>query len=91
METVDQAALTPDQLAALIAGGGYARCEDPKTHIVYHLIQQPEPSTIDDDYVREKLAEAYADIEKNGLKPLDMADIKAELQRRLALRTGSAN
>ncbi len=67
METVDQAALTPDQLAALIAGGGYARCEDPKTHIVYHLIQQPEPSTIDDDYVREKLAEAYADIEKNGL------------------------
>ncbi len=89
METVHQAALTPDQLAAITAGGGYAHFEDPKTRIVYHLIQQPEAPTIDDDYVREKLAEAYADIEKNGLHPVDIAKIKAEVVESANISTGN--
>ena len=81
METTHQAPLTPEQLAAINAGGGFAHCEDPTTHVHYQLIQC-EPRTIDDDYIRAKIEEAYAD--PAGFKPLDMAAIKAELQRRLA-------
>lgn len=84
MESAFPAPLTPDQRAAVAAGGGYARCEDPSTHVVYHLIQQSEPFTIDDDYLRQKLDEAYRDIERNGMAPLDMAAVKAEFERRLA-------
>jgi hypothetical protein len=39
------------------------------------------PPTIDDDYVREKIAEAYADGE---FAPLDMAAVKAEFHKRHA-------
>jgi hypothetical protein len=85
MESTHLAALTPEQLAAINAGGGFAQCEDPTTHVHYHLIQY-EPPTIDEDYVREKIAEADADIAQNGLEALDMASIKAELERRLALK-----
>jgi hypothetical protein len=42
--------------------------------------------TIDDDYVRQKLAEAYADIEQNGLKPFDMEAVREEFRRRIALK-----
>lgn len=86
METTFQAPLTLEQLSAIAAGGGYARCEDPQRHVVYHLYEQGPAPTIDDDYVREKLAEAYADIEQNGLKPLDMEAVKEEFRRRLALK-----
>lgn len=86
METTHQARLTPEQLAAINAGGGIAQCEDPTTHVRYQLIQC-EPSCIDDDYVREKVEEAYADAA--GVEPLDMAAIKAELQRRLAAKRKS--
>jgi hypothetical protein len=89
MDSVHQAALTPDQLAAVKAGGGYARCEDPQTHVVYHLIQQSESPTIDDDYVREKLAEAYADIQNGRFAPWNVDEIKQELQKRLAAESSS--
>ncbi len=78
--------LTPEQLAAVNAGGGFARCEDPDTHAVYHLIQEGESRRLSDDYFREKLAEADADVAKNGLQPLDMGAIKAEFERRLLAR-----
>jgi hypothetical protein len=86
METPQFLPLTPEQIAAVQAGGGFACCEDPATHTVYHLIQQDEPPTLDDDYFREKLAEADADIAKNGLQPLNMEAIKAEFERRLLAR-----
>lgn len=85
METTHQAPLTPEQLDAINAGGGFAQCEDPTTHVRYQLIQCEQP-TIDDDYIREKIEEAYAD--PAGFEPLDMAAIKAELRRRLAANTG---
>ena len=88
MEPIHQAPLTPEQLVAINAGGGFARCEDPTTHLQYHLIQL-EPSTIDDDYVREKIEEAYAEAGEHGFQPLDMAAIKAELNRRLAANSES--
>ena len=86
MDTPYQVPLTPEQLAAINAGGGFAHCQDPATHVQYELIQR-EPMTIDDDYIREKVAEAYSD--PDGFKPLDMAAIKAELQRRLAANDDS--
>jgi hypothetical protein len=85
METHVQAPLTPEQLAAIHAGGGFAQCEDPTTHVLYHLIQFDPPS-IDDQYVRRKIEEAYADAAEIGFEPLDMVAIKAELNRRLATK-----
>jgi len=83
MDASFQTPLTPDQLAAVHAGDGFARVEDPTTHRVYFLIEQAEPPTIDDDYVREKIAEAYADGE---FESLDMAAVKAEFHRRQAMK-----
>jgi hypothetical protein len=85
METPHKAPLTPEQIAAINAGGGFAQCEDPMTHVLYHLIQFP-PTAIDDDYVRQKIEEAYADAATNGFERLDMAAVKAELNRRLAAK-----
>jgi hypothetical protein len=89
METAHLAKLTPEQLAAITAGGGYAFCEDPKTKTIYHLIQQPESSTLEDQYVRQKIEEAYQEIDRNGFQELNMSAIKTELQRRLAARPGA--
>jgi hypothetical protein len=80
MEPTHVAPLTPEQIAAIAAGGGFARCEDPTTRRKYELIEI-EPVTISDDYVRAKVEEAYAD--GAGVEPLDMASVEAELQRRL--------
>lgn len=85
METPYQAPLTSEQLAAISASGGFAQCEDPKTHVMYHLIKLESPS-IDDEYFRQKIEEAYGDAAENGIAPLDMAAIKAELHRRLDSR-----
>jgi hypothetical protein len=89
MEPSVQIPLTPELTAAVHAGGGFAQVEDPNTHRVYFLIEQTvltkqaAPPTIDDNYVREKIAEAYADGE---FEPLDMAAIKAEFHRRQSLK-----
>jgi hypothetical protein len=84
MEPTYQASLTPEQLAAIAAGGGFAHCEDPTNHVQYQLIQL-DPSAIDDNYVREKIEEAYAD--RTGVGPIDFSAIKAELNRRLAAKS----
>ena len=86
MENSQFLPLTPEQIAAVQAGGGFACCEDPATHTVYHLIQQDEPPTLDDDYFRVKIAEADEDIAKHGLQPLDMSAIWRQVQNRLAER-----
>ena len=88
MEPTYQAALTPEQLAAINAGGGFARCEDPTTHVTYQLIQC-DPTNIDDEYVRRKIDEAYADSVNDGFAPLDMVAVKAELYRRLSAKRES--
>jgi hypothetical protein len=83
MDASFQMPLTPEQLAAVNAGGGFARVEDPATHRVYFLIEQAESPAIDDNYVRDKIAEAYAE---GNLEPLDMAAVKAEFHRRQSLK-----
>jgi hypothetical protein len=81
MENTFQVPLTPEQLAAINAGGGYARCEDPTTRIHYQLVQF-EPSTLDDNYIREKLAEAQADVEHGRVAELNFDELRRELQSR---------
>jgi hypothetical protein len=88
MEPTYQAALTPEQIAAITAGGGFARCEDPTTHVRYQLVQIESPN-LDNEYFRGKIEEAYADAGEQGFQPLDMAAIKAELSRRLAAKSNS--
>ena len=88
MDTTYQAALTPEQIAAITASGGFARCEDPTTHVQYQLVQL-DPSSVDDAYIREKIEEAYVDAGEVGYQPLDMVAVKAELNRRLAAKQKS--
>lgn len=80
MNTPRHVPLTPEQLAAVSAGSGFAECEDPTTHTQYHLIKVETP-TLSDDYLRQKVQEAYADGEAT-IAPLDMKSIKAQLANR---------
>jgi hypothetical protein len=83
MDTPLQIALTPEQIAAVQAGAGYARFEDPRTHRVYLLAEQSE-QTISDEYIREKLAEAEGESKLGLCEPWDTSALKAELRARLA-------
>ena len=85
MHTDRQAALTPEQLAALADGDGYACVKDPQTGHFYVLIEQHEP-TLDDEYVREKLDEAQASIDRGEVMEWDLDDVKARLRERRARR-----
>jgi signal transduction protein with GAF and PtsI domain len=82
MDNTFQVPLTPEQLAAINAGDGYARCEDPTTRIHYQLVQF-EPSTLDDNYFREKLAEAEADVARGLVAEWDIEEVRREVQSRL--------
>jgi hypothetical protein len=85
MDSLRIAPLTPEQLAAVQAGNGFARVEDPTTHRVYLLIEQPDVPPISDDYVRRKIEEAYAE---GDVGALDMQAIKAEFRRRQSASSG---
>jgi hypothetical protein len=75
--------LTPQQIAALEAGNGLMVGEDPATHRVYMLIEQVVPS-IDDDYVRARLAEAQSSIDRGQVADWNVDEIKAVVRQRLA-------
>lgn len=85
MEPAHLAPLTPEQLAAMTAGGGFARCEDPSTHLQYQLIQV-ETTTIDDEYILARLAEAQEDVDQGRVADWDVDEIKREVYERLAER-----
>ena len=87
MDSAHQAPLTPEQLAAINAGGGLAHCEDPVTHVQYQLIQL-QPSTVDDDYIRAMLAEAQASVERGEVSDWNVEEIKGEARSRLARLKG---
>lgn len=75
--------LTPAQIAALEAGDGFMVGRDPATNRDYLLIDQTE-STIDDDCIRRKLAEAQASIDRGDVAEWDVDALKSELRQRLA-------
>jgi hypothetical protein len=82
MDAPFPAPLTAEQLAAIHAGDGHARLIDPGTQVVYHVIAQAEPPTIDDDYVRAKLAEAQDDVDRGDVAEWNMEAIKRTLHER---------
>ncbi len=82
MEASSSAPITPEQLAAVQEGGGFALVEDLETHRVYLLIEQGQAPTLDDDYFREKLAEGIAESERGESKPWDVCALKDDLRRR---------
>jgi hypothetical protein len=86
MDTPHQASLTPEQLAAVDAGGGIAQFVDPASNFVYYLIKQSNPPTIGDDYVREKLAEADDDIRQGNFAQWNLDEMKQKLRERLAAK-----
>jgi hypothetical protein len=83
IDSLSQIPLTPEQLAAVAAGGGWARVKDPNTDRVFLIAEEVE-TAVDDDYLRKKIDEAYEDAARSGgFQPLDMRQIKAELHRRI--------
>jgi hypothetical protein len=86
MDTPCQASLTPEQLAAINAGGGFAQFVDPSSRAVYFLIQQANPPLLDDDYFQEKLAEAEVDIQQGNYSEWNLDELKRELLERLAAK-----
>jgi hypothetical protein len=82
MESPSLNPLTDAQIAALEAVGGVGLGEHFVTHRTYLLIEQIEP-TVDDDYVREKLDEAQASIDRGEAGDWDVHEIKAEVRRRM--------
>ncbi len=83
MDAPRQAPLSLEQLAAVREGEGYAQLVDPNTKQVYFLTE-PFTPTIDDDYIRKKLDEAQASIDRGEVSDWNVDDIKAEVSRRLA-------
>jgi hypothetical protein len=57
------------------------RLFDDETHKVYVLVEQPPASALEDDQVRNLLAEADEDIASGNVAPLNMDEIKAEARR----------
>jgi hypothetical protein len=86
VEKIVQAALTPEQLAATMASGGFAYCEDQTNHVHYFLVQY-EPSTLEDDYIREKLAEAQASIDRGDVADWDVDELKRECREAFAKKS----
>jgi hypothetical protein len=62
----------------------HPRCEDPTTRVHYHLIQYEPAAAVDDDYIREMLAEAQADIDRGDVAKWDAEEIKREGRKLLA-------
>jgi len=84
------APLSPEQLAAVREGEGYAHMVDPNTQQVYFLTEPCDP-TLDEDYVRKKLDEAQASIDRGDIADWDVDEIKAEVRQRLAAKKSTSN
>lgn len=79
--------ITPEQRQALAASGGVPiHVEDPDTHKLDVLIEQPQNVPLDNEYIRSELAKGVAAIEAGERLPWDAERIKQEGRRRLAAR-----
>jgi hypothetical protein len=87
MSTAGHVPITPEQLAAVAAGSGFAHVVDPATHRVYLLVEQGKAPTLSDDYFREKIAVGIAERERGECQPWDVEQLKADLLRRHAARS----
>lgn len=81
--------LTPEQIAAVTAAGGVVRAEDPTTHTRYLLVEERQETTLPDEYIREKVAEGLASLDRGEGIPWDLNEQKARLAQRLNQRSQS--
>lgn len=89
MNAPQSAPLSPEQIAAIRAGGGYAQLVDPNTQQVY-VLTEPCVPTLEESYVREKLDEAQASIDRDEVADWDLDEIKAEVRQRLAAQKATS-
>ena len=75
--------LSPEQLAAVQAGDGYAHLVDPNTQQIYLLAESAVP-TVDEDYVCEKLDEAQASVDRGDIADWSLNEMKNEVRQRIA-------
>lgn len=87
MSTTGHVPITPEQLAAIAAGNGFAHVEDPTTNRVYLLVEQGKAPTLSDDYFREKIAVGIAERDRGECQPWDVEQLKAELRNRHSARS----
>jgi hypothetical protein len=90
MSTTGQVSITPEQLAAVAAGNGFAHIEDPSTHRIYLLVEQGKAPTLSDDYFREKIAAGIAERDRGECRPWDVEQLKADLHLRHAANSAEA-
>ena len=84
MSTMGHVPITPEQLAAVAAGNGFAHVEDPTTRRVYLLVEQGEAPTLSDEYFRAKIAEGIAESDRGECQSWNVEELKSELRRRLS-------
>jgi hypothetical protein len=79
--------LTPEQRQAIAANDGLPiRFEDPETHKLYVLIEQPPDLSLDEAYIRDEVANGIAALDAGQRIAWDPERIKQEGRRRLASR-----
>lgn len=88
MSTTGNVPITPEQLAAVLAGNGFAHVEDPVTHRVYLLVDQGTAPTLSDDYFRDKIAAGIAERDQGECQPWNAEQLKADLRRHDARSVG---
>lgn len=87
MEVNSQTFLTPEQVAAIEAGNGFAHAQDPVSRRVYLLVDQGRAPTLPDEYFRQTISEGLAEADRGESEPWDVERMKIELLRRHAART----
>lgn len=90
MDTVGPIHVTPEQVAAITAGNGFAHAEDPATHRVYLLVEQGQAPTLSDEYFRQQIAAGLAEADGGECQPWDVEAIKADLRLRHANRSSQS-
>jgi hypothetical protein len=79
--------LTPEMRAALLAHPGEAlHIADKETGKVYLVVEQGAFPALEEEYVRARLEEGFAAIERGEEEEWDSASIKAEGRRLLQQR-----
>ena len=83
MDNPETISITAEQIAALQAGQGIVRIQDPGTQRIYLLIDQGLQPSLSDDYFRAKINEGLAESQKGESLPWDPEQLKQELRERI--------
>ena len=89
MDALNQTYITPEQIAAIEAGHGFARAEDPGTRRVFLILEQGPAPTLSNEYFQGKIAEGLAESDRGESKPWNVEELKADLRRRNAGESAS--